>query len=584
MEHRLFKPQSLEEGKHAVVGDCNGYSMEDRYRLETPLFAKAILRQKDLVYKILDYGCGVGRLAKEIINQKSFDVTLEVYGVDASRDMLRLAEANVDSPRFHVKTPPDLGDEKFDIAYCVYVLQHVPAVEIRDILYRIHSHLNNDGVFIYCSSDYRMAINYGQPGFYDDRHLGVNLQEELGRLFEKVGELFTAEEFAAHEVLRKMIRGEGGGLPHPAFVFKKKVQDQPLWDYQDLEVSVPETPHHVKKAMSLNSQNSHKVILVNRLSPGDILVMTNAVRDFKKAHPDWEIAVDTPCPEIFNNNPYLTPIERNPEELRQIIDGFSAMSHRGEDPRDHIAQLSNGVIVVDMHYPLINTSGACGWHFGYGHRAWLEEVLGLKIPQTSLYPEIYLDQSEKNWLAPVPLKTGYHCPYWVINAGSKGDFTLKQYPYYQEVIDLLKHEINFVQIGREEHNHPALEGAIDMRGQTNIRELFRVIYHAQGVITCVSFPMHIAAAFKKPCVVVAGAREGTRWELYPDHQFLYVNGCLPCAKGDGCWKSKLEDCNNKDKGVPLCLAMISPDEIANSVLRYYAGGILEKEQYAGQIV
>ena len=66
-KHGLFKPKSFEEGQHAVVGNCNGYSMDDRFKLETPLFAKAILRQADGLGNpiILDYGCGVGRLARK---------------------------------------------------------------------------------------------------------------------------------------------------------------------------------------------------------------------------------------------------------------------------------------------------------------------------------------------------------------------------------------------------------------------------------------------------------------------------------------------------------------------------------------
>jgi ADP-heptose:LPS heptosyltransferase len=116
-----------------------------------------------------------------------------------------------------------------------------------------------------------------------------------------------------------------------------------------------------------------------------------------------------------------------------------------------------------------------------------------------------------------------------------------------------------------------------MVGKTNLRKLFKIIKESEGVITCVSLPMHIAAAFNKPCVVVAGAREGTRWELYPNHQFLYVNGCLPCATYDGCWRSKLEDCNNKVEGTPKCMMLITPQDIYNAVNRYYLGVILVKE-------
>ena len=85
--------------------------------------------------------------------------------------------------------------------------------------------------------------------------------------------------------------------------------------------------------------------------------------------------------------------------------------------------------------------------------------------------------------------------------------------------------------------------------------------------------MHTAAAFKKPCVVVAGAREGTRWELYPSHQFLYVNGCLPCATYDGCWKSRFNECTNKVGEIAKCMTLITPQDVARSVERYIDGGM-----------
>jgi ADP-heptose:LPS heptosyltransferase len=116
-----------------------------------------------------------------------------------------------------------------------------------------------------------------------------------------------------------------------------------------------------------------------------------------------------------------------------------------------------------------------------------------------------------------------------------------------------------------------------LRGKTSVRELFRLIHKSEGVLTCVSFPMHIAAALSKPCVVVAGAREGTRWELYPNHQFIYLNGTLPCAPYDGCWRSQHKDCiNMTEGGIPKCMAIITPKMVADRIKIYYEGGVLTK--------
>jgi|WetSurSiteA1Bulk_404760.scaffolds.fasta_scaffold01880_4 ADP-heptose:LPS heptosyltransferase/SAM-dependent methyltransferase len=561
MEHHLFQPKGLEEGKHAVVGDCNGFSMSQRWEQETPLFAQAIAKYfKTDNEVVLDYGCGVGRLAKEILkNQK----VVNLIGLDASSKMLDLAKDYVGDSRFGITLPNQLDvDLKFDVIYCIYVLQHAPAIEIRDILSRIHYHLKDNGTFIYCSSDYRMAIRFDNQGFFDDRFLGVNLQEEISRFFQLDSELFDESILDNNDILKRMIKGS---LPHPALVYHKKPVKLYFNSTNENKIESVKT--------KIDIQEAKKLLLTNRLAPGDILVMTNAIRDLHLAYPQkYQTDIRTPCNEIFENNPYITKLQYDDSAFNKINARFSGLGDKG-DPFEHLDWIDD-ILVIDMHYPLIHKSGVLGSHFSEGHRDFLELILNVKIPQTDLRPQIFLSQTERDWVSPLVTKRGVKDKYWVLNAGTKGDYTLKQYPFYQEVVDLLKDKIKLVQIGETNHNHKSLNDVIDFRGKTNIRELFRLIYHAQGVITCVSFPMHIAAALNKPCVVVAGAREGTRWELYPSHQFLYVNGCLPCATYDGCWKSKLSDCKNKENDIPRCMTLILPEDVAKAVIRYYNGRML----------
>jgi len=555
MEHNLFKPSSFEEGKHGVVGDCAGFTMQQRWDAETPIFAESILKLTS-GNLILDYGCGVGRLAKEILKQNS---VTKVVGVDASAAMLQQAAQYVCDNRFQVEQPRDLVSRNyvFDTVYCIYVLQHCPAIEIREALWRIYTNLKDDGVFVYCSSDYRMAIRYDNGGFFDDRFLGVNLQEEISRFFTYERDLFTDEILEKNPIVKTMVTGS---LPHPAQVYRKK-------PHIDFLTASPQKEEIKVEVKSRPISEAKKLLLVNRLAPGDILVMTNAIRDLHKAYPNKFITdVRTPCNEIFDNNLYITHLDIS-------NDKYSKAHNEMQKSSGHY-EWADDILMIDMQYPMIHSSGLSGRHFSEGHRDFLETVLQLKIPQTSLTPELYLSQTERDWASPVTVKKGFTEKYWVINAGSKGDYTLKQYPYYQEVVDLLKNQITFVQIGERSHNHVALNGTINMVGETNLRELIRIIYKAEGVLTCVSLPMHIAATFRKPCVVVAGAREGTRWELYPNQQFLFVNGCLPCAPYDGCWKSKIEDCKNKVENTPRCMTLITPLDIQRAISRYYEGAML----------
>lgn len=231
LKHSLFRPKTLEQAIESVVGKCNGFTAAERWEHETPLFAEYILKHlKDDQSVILDYGCGVGRIAKEILKQKA---GVRIIGVDTSEHELKLAREYVDSDRFMTMLPHEL-DRTVDLAYCIYVLQHVPAVEMRTILERIHYYLNDHGAFIQCSSNYRMAMRFDEPVFYDDRHLGVDINTEISRFFQPKGDLFPETVLNKSHIIRGIITGANGGIPHPAFVYQKKqVENVPLFNYGD---------------------------------------------------------------------------------------------------------------------------------------------------------------------------------------------------------------------------------------------------------------------------------------------------------------------------------------------------------------
>src|SRR2546430_15088947 len=81
-----------------------------------------------------------------------------------------------------------------------------------------------------------------------------------------------------------------------------------------------------------------------------------------------------------------------------------------------------------------------------------------------------------------------------------------------------------------------LKGVIDLRGKTELRELVRLVYHAQGVLCSVTCLIHLAAAVEtkpglspnRPCVVVASGREPLHWDADPHHQVIHTVGALPC--------------------------------------------------------
>lgn len=309
-----------------------------------------------------------------------------------------------------------------------------------------------------------------------------------------------------------------------------------------------------------------KLLLQCRLSPGDVVMLTAAVRDLHLAYPGRFLTdVDTPCNQVWENNPYITPLTQ-------------------DDP---------GVCVVPMHYPLINQSNQRPNHFIRGYTSYLEQQLGLSIPTTAFRGDIYLTDQEMGWMNQVEETFAHREPFWIIVAGGKHDFTAKWWnpTSYQAIVDHFKSRIKFVQCGASGHWHVPLQRVLNLVGKTDIRQFIRLMYHAEGVICPVTLAMHLAAAVPtkdsrlRPCVVLAGGREPPHWEAYPGHQFLHTIGMLGCCAHGGCWKSRcqiINDGDSKDRenlcerpiriddelSIPECMAKITPDQVIACVESY----------------
>ena len=301
-----------------------------------------------------------------------------------------------------------------------------------------------------------------------------------------------------------------------------------------------------------------KILLKNNQSPGDILMLTAAVRDLKEAHHSVQIGVATSAMPLWDNN---WNIDRS---LRE----------------------SDVDRVIRIGYPLINESDKLPYHFVHAFRKELEMQLGLSIPQGPFKGDLHLTDDEKR---PLPAVAGMK-RYWIVDAGYKRDFTLKNWgvEQYQKVVDMLRGKVTFVQIGEasKDHMHRPLNGAVNLIGKTSIRELIRLVYGAAGVLTPVSFPMHLAAAVPtpdgrlRPCVVVAGGREPSTWEAYPGHVFLHTVGMLDCCRSGGCWRARAEKLNDgtaSDRSIcshPVrvgcdligkCMALVRPETVASII-------------------
>jgi len=298
------------------------------------------------------------------------------------------------------------------------------------------------------------------------------------------------------------------------------------------------------KVLRSVSKGKKKLILQNPHSPGDVVMMTAAIRDLHATYPN-EYKTDIRCSvyEIFEGNPFITKLDEN-------------------DP---------DVASFKSEYPLIHQSNEGSYHFIHGYRKHLETCIGRPITQGKLKGDIYIRDEERAWYSAVRELVNDDRPYWIIDAGWKNDFTAKAWSVerYQAVVSHFRDKIQFVQIGHSDHNHAPLKGVINMIGKTDLRQLIRLVYHSAGIVTPVSLPMTLAAAVpqsmsfpkNRPCVVLSGGREPMQWQAYPNHRFLHTCGTMNCCDNGGCWKSRVQKLGDGDKSKEDSLCM-HPSKVA----------------------
>lgn len=124
----VFRVPNQDAARRIILTPEPGATTEDRWVRETPYVAGLAVAQltPSADSLVIDFGCGIGRLAKELIARTG----CTVLGVDISPEMRGLAPAYVQSDRFSVVSP-EVFDEmiarglRADAAFSVWVLQHV---------------------------------------------------------------------------------------------------------------------------------------------------------------------------------------------------------------------------------------------------------------------------------------------------------------------------------------------------------------------------------------------------------------------------------------------------------------------------
>ncbi len=317
--------------------------------------------------------------------------------------------------------------------------------------------------------------------------------------------------------------------------------------------------------------------LVYHYALGDTVVLSALVRDLaNKIGPSGRVMVDTAYSSLWAGNPHVAPADlKKPYKRVELVYKEMVQASRNGGRRHFLNAL----------YDLFRKRS------------------GLDVRCTSPHGDVHLLESEQ-----IPWVSG---DYWVVLSGGKTDITTKWWgaENYQAVVDALRpHGVRFVQVGFASARdvHPPLKGVLNLEGKTqSVRDMVSLIAHSSGVLCGVTGAMHLAAALRKPCVVVAAGREEPWWEAYDHdwqqwdkglrvevpHRFLHTIGRLPCCQEVGCWKKRtvpldaidyaskrhklcLRPLQVKGGHTPECMTLIKPDAVAQAVLSYYRDGTL----------
>jgi hypothetical protein len=321
---------------------------------------------------------------------------------------------------------------------------------------------------------------------------------------------------------------------------------------------------------------TRKIILTHKLAPGDVVVTTSLVRDAKLTYgDDLLLAFNTNQPAIYENNPYLSSFDPKQPDVEHLTLDYS------------------GGLRQVAHEKM---------HFSTYHHRFFSRATGLETLPLFSKPDIHLSERER---VERPI-TGR---YWLVFGGGKSDITVKHWDFsrYQSVVDRLQaNGLKIVQSGSAAagHIHPPLKNVLNIVGWGGLRELIWQIAHCEGVICPITCAMHLAAAFDKPCVCIAGGREEPWWEAYVDdfgafgpkaapvnmpHRYLHTVGLLDCCRSKGCWRRKVIPIDNDqqlchkpvgltlhEQPLPLCMSMITVDNVVDAVMSYYEQGLLPK--------
>jgi ADP-heptose:LPS heptosyltransferase len=265
------------------------------------------------------------------------------------------------------------------------------------------------------------------------------------------------------------------------------------------------------------------------LGPGDDLLCTVVLRELKKRG-QKKIWMMSKNPELFEKNGDVDQVVPIDDRLWGYVTRFKKkwqhLEYSRFDPEKDMSAPPEQHIIAE----LCRRAGIQG--------------------EIALHPYFHLEEEERaraSWASDMVA---------VQSSGLAGKWPMQNKQWFserfQEVVNRLKDDFKLVQLGSA--SDPALAGAVDLRGKTNMRETAAVLANCRLYLGNVGFLMHLARSVECPSVILFGGREAPWQSGYSCNINLY--SAVPCAP---CWLWNKCDHNR------LCMDKITASEVVDAV-------------------
>jgi len=182
-----FNTDKIGDAKRFILTGDGTISSDYRWQVETEYTMTALRRFIKNHDVICDFGIGIGRISKEILEEYK---NVHIIGVDSSDKMLNLCKKNIPSNYYgrlqlirfdrmkHIKS------QSVDFIFSIYTLQHIQADLFETALKQLKRIIKPSG-FIYLLNSYDRLVTTDGPGkqWYDDNLPQIDI---ISKYFEEV--------------------------------------------------------------------------------------------------------------------------------------------------------------------------------------------------------------------------------------------------------------------------------------------------------------------------------------------------------------------------------------------------------------